>query len=66
MLNTTQFTTSKQILQAEWIVEPVLTERKRSIDGRFLKQHCSLNSKPVKHNADNIALAARYGVDADE
>lgn len=54
------------VIGMEWVEEPVLTERKRDIDGRFLKQNCSLNTKPIKHNAENIAIAERYGVSADE
>lgn len=56
----------KFVVDMEWMVEPVLTEKRRDSDGRFLKVHVPLNTAERTHSAANVEMANRYGVDADE
>ena len=64
--NNTNQVVSQAWTVAPWIVEPVLVERKRDADGRYLKRNCKLGGKVKVQSASNMAMAAAYGCDADE
>ena len=60
MLNTSNYTVTENILQAEWIVEPVLEERKRSCDGRWLKRNVKLNAKRRSSDFNEMLAAESF------
>lgn len=63
--DSTQTVVSQEWILQPWIVEPVLVERKRDADGRYLKRNCKLGGKVKVQSASNVALAAKFGEDAD-
>ena len=58
--NNSTTTAPKQITGMVWMVEPQLTEAKRSADGKWLKRNIDLNAKPVAKFEDALAGRSDY------
>lgn len=70
--NTSATTRKPVVNNMVWLVDmsgELVNEKRderRSSDGRFLKVNCKMEMPVKRHSPVNTALAAAYGVDADE
>lgn len=64
--NNTNQVVSQAWTVAPWIVEPVLVERKRSSDGKWLKRNVKFAKAPKAQSAVNVETASKYGCEAED